>query len=125
VCGTSPWWHGEQEKGAGIPTTVSTRWQRGSDGGALAKGGGGRASSMRRCSRREGEERRRAVSAVWSGRDGAPFICSGRQWRGWETLGRRRWGMEINSVRYEAKKRGGESTGWPVDEGKWRRREAI
>jgi hypothetical protein len=31
--------------------------------------------------------------------------------------------VEINFIRYEAKKRGGELTGWPVDEGKWRRRE--
>jgi hypothetical protein len=33
--------------------------------------------------------------------------------------------VEINSVRYEAEKRGGESMGWPVDEGKQRRREAA
>jgi hypothetical protein len=33
--------------------------------------------------------------------------------------------VEINSVRYKAEKRGEESTGWPVDEGKWRRREAA
>jgi hypothetical protein len=87
VCGTSPWWHGEQEKGAGIPTTVSTRWQRGSDGGALAKGGGSRASSMRRCSRREGEERRRAVSAVWSGRDGGAFYRLGEAVEGMGDVG--------------------------------------
>jgi hypothetical protein len=40
---------------------------------------------------------------------------SGLQWRG----------VEINSIRYEAEKRGGESTGWPVDEGKWWRHEAA
>jgi hypothetical protein len=33
--------------------------------------------------------------------------------------------VDINSVHYEAKKRGGESTGWPVDEGKQRQREAA
>jgi hypothetical protein len=33
--------------------------------------------------------------------------------------------VEINSVRYKAEKRGEESMGWPVDEGKWRRREAA
>jgi hypothetical protein len=54
-----------------------------------------------------------------------PFIRSGRQWRGWETSGHRRRGVEINSIHYEAEKRGGESMGWPIDEGKWRRCEAA
>jgi hypothetical protein len=31
-------------------------------------------------------------------------------------------GVEINSVCYKAEKRGGESMGWPVDEGKQRQR---
>jgi hypothetical protein len=35
------------------------------------------------------------------------------------------WGLEIDSICYEAKKWGGESTGLPVDEGKWRGREAA
>jgi hypothetical protein len=54
---------------------------------------------------------------------GEPFIGSGRQWRGRETSGHWRRGVEINLICYKAEKRGGESTGWPVDEGKWRRRE--
>jgi hypothetical protein len=33
--------------------------------------------------------------------------------------------VEINSIRYKAEKRGGELTGWLVDEGKLRRREAA
>jgi hypothetical protein len=73
VCGTSPWWHGEQEKGTRIPTPVGMRLRRGSDGGASVKGGGGGTSSMRRCSRHGGEERRRAVSAVWRGGGGGTF----------------------------------------------------
>jgi hypothetical protein len=85
VCGTSPWGHREQEKGLGIPTPVGTRRRRGSDGRASTKGCGGGASLMRRCLKRGGEERRRAVSAVWRGGDGLPFIGSGRQWRGRET----------------------------------------
>jgi hypothetical protein len=52
-----------------------------------------------------------------------PFIGSGRQWRGREALGHQRRGVEINSIRYKAEKWGGESTRWPVDEGKWRRHE--
>jgi hypothetical protein len=53
------------------------------------------------------------------------FIGSRREESGWETTGHRRQGVEINSIRYKAEKRGGESTGWPVGEGKWRRHEAA
>jgi hypothetical protein len=56
---------------------------------------------------------------------GAPFIGSRRQWRGRETSGHWRQGVEINSIRYKAEKRGGELTGWLIDEGKLRRREAA
>jgi hypothetical protein len=55
---------------------------------------------------------------------GVPFIGSGRQWRGQEMSSHRRWGVEIDSIHYKAEKRGGESMGWLVDEGKRRRREA-
>jgi hypothetical protein len=61
---TSPWWHGEQEERMGILTPGGTRWWRGSDGRALAKGGDGRASSTRRCSGHEGEERGAEMSTV-------------------------------------------------------------
>jgi hypothetical protein len=37
------------------------------------KGGGSGASSMKRCLRHGGEERRRAASAMWRGRDGGAF----------------------------------------------------
>jgi hypothetical protein len=77
VRGTSQWWHGEQEKGTGIPNPVGTRRQRGSDGRALMKGGGDRVSSMRRCLRCGGEGRRRAVSAVWRGGDRDTFYRGG------------------------------------------------
>jgi hypothetical protein len=77
VCGTSPWWHGEQEKGTGIPTPVGMRRWRGSDGGALVKGGGGGATSRRRCSRHGCEESRRAASEVWRGEDGGAFYRGG------------------------------------------------
>jgi hypothetical protein len=93
VHGTSPWWHGEQEKGTGIPTPVGTRWWRGSDSQASAKGGGGGASSMRRCSRHGGEGRRRAASTVWRGGDGGDFYRGGEgrrsaRWR-WCAIKRR------------------------------------
>jgi hypothetical protein len=48
----------------GILTPGGTRWWRGSDGRASAKGGGGGASSTRRSSGREGEERGAEMSAV-------------------------------------------------------------
>jgi hypothetical protein len=55
----------------------------------------------------------------------AAFIGSWREESGWEMPGRWRRGVEINSVRYEAKKRRGELTGWLVDEGKQSRCEAA
>jgi hypothetical protein len=58
---TSPWWHGEQKKGMGIRTLVGTRWRRGSNGRASAKGGGG------------GGEGRRAASTSWRGGDRGIF----------------------------------------------------
>jgi hypothetical protein len=74
---TSPWWHGEQEKGTGIPTPVGMRRRRGSDSWASVKGGGGGASSTRRCLSHEGEGRRRAASAVRRGGDGDIFYRGG------------------------------------------------
>jgi hypothetical protein len=53
------------------------------------------------------------------------FIGSRREESGQEMPGHQRRGVEINSVHYEAEKKGGESTGCPVDEGKWRRHEAA
>jgi hypothetical protein len=47
-----------------ILTPGGTRWWRGSDGRALAKGGDGGSSSTRRCSGRRGEERGVGMSAV-------------------------------------------------------------
>jgi hypothetical protein len=70
---TSPWQHGKQEKGMGIPTPVGMRRQRGLDGWASMKGEGSQVSSMRRCSTRGGEGRRRATSVVWRGGDGGAF----------------------------------------------------
>jgi hypothetical protein len=57
----------------GILTLGGTRWWRGSDGQALAKGGGSRASSTRRCSGHEGEERGAEMSAVKMAGGVAPF----------------------------------------------------
>jgi hypothetical protein len=73
VHGTSPWQRREQEERMGIFTSGGTRWWRGSDGRALAKGGGGRASSTRRCSEREGEERGAEMSTVKMAGGVAPF----------------------------------------------------
>jgi hypothetical protein len=53
------------------------------------------------------------------------FIGLRREESGREMPGHQRRGVEINSVHYEAEKKGGESTGCPVDEGKWRRHEAA
>jgi hypothetical protein len=63
------------------------RWQRGSDGLASAKGGSGGASSMKGRSRCGGEGRRGAASAMWRGRDRAPFIGVGRRWWGGDMVG--------------------------------------
>jgi hypothetical protein len=71
--GTSPWRRGEQEEQMGILTPGGTRWWRGSDGRALAKGGDGRASSTRRCLEREGEERGAKKSTVKMAGVVAPF----------------------------------------------------
>jgi hypothetical protein len=73
VRGTSPWCHGEQEKGMGIPTPIGMRQRRGSDGQASVKDEGGEASLMRMCSTCGGEGRRRVASAVWRSRDGGAF----------------------------------------------------
>jgi hypothetical protein len=57
----------------GILTLGGTRWWRGLDDRASAKGGGGRARSTRRCSRRGGEERGAGMSAVEMAGGVAPF----------------------------------------------------
>jgi hypothetical protein len=78
VCGTSLWWHGEQEKGTGIPTLVGTRRQRGSDDGALVKGGGSGANSMRRWRDRDGGAFYRLGDVVeGTGDVGSPVAGSG------------------------------------------------
>jgi hypothetical protein len=77
VHGTSPWWHGEHEKGTGIPTLVGTSWRRGSHSRASLKGGGYGGNSMRRCSRHGGVGRRREASAVSRGRDRGVFYRGG------------------------------------------------
>jgi hypothetical protein len=116
VRGTLPWWHGEQEKGAGIPTPVGTRRWRGLDGRASTKGGDGGASSMRRCSRCGGEGRRRAVSTEWRGGDKGTFYRGGEGRRS----AMRRWcAIKRRSVMEE------EVRGlMPSDEGKRRPRDA-
>jgi hypothetical protein len=62
-----------QEERMRILTPGGTRWWRGSDGRALAKGGDVRASSTRRCSGREGEERGAEMSVVKMAGDVVPF----------------------------------------------------
>jgi hypothetical protein len=79
--GTSPWRHGEQGKGTGIPAPVGTRGWRGSDGRVLVKGGGGGARLTRRCTGHGGEGRRRAASAVWRGGGRGAFYSLGEEGR--------------------------------------------
>jgi hypothetical protein len=70
---TPPWRRGEHEERMGILTPGGTRWWRGSDDRASAKGGDGGSSSTRRCSGRGGEERGAGMSAVEMAGGVAPF----------------------------------------------------
>jgi hypothetical protein len=96
-----------------IPTLVGMRWRRGSDGWASMKGGGSGVSSTRGCSRcgGEGGGERRARCGEAEAR--APFIGRDGERRGQEAGGRQ-WSLTPPALLL---KRGGESTGRPIDEG--------
>jgi hypothetical protein len=78
----------------GVLTPCGTRWWRGSDGRASAKGGGGGASSTRRCSGHGGEERGAGMSAVQMVGGVAPLMAVVVRFQGGGRLrkGRRRGG---------------------------------
>jgi hypothetical protein len=80
VRGTSPWWHGEEEKGTGIPTLIGTRRRRGSDSWASAAERARQKGAQGMEVRGGGEQQARCGEAETR----APFIGVGRGdgWRG-------------------------------------------